>query len=69
MSIHDRAINKNSITGIKGLSFHPTWKRWDCRVSYNKREHRNYFDEPDKELAVKWLQDKRKELEEANKNN
>lgn len=69
MSIHNRVVNKNNITGIKGLSFHPNWKRWDCRISYNKREHRAYFSEPDKELAIAWLQDKRKELEEANRNN
>jgi hypothetical protein len=67
MSIHERKLNKNSSTGIKGLTFHPNWKRWDCRIYIDKKVHRQYFKEEEKELAIAWLESKRAELDERRK--
>lgn len=67
MTIYTRKLNKNSSTGIKGLTFHPNWKRWDCRIFVDKKVYRSYFKEEDKDLAIEWLTTKRAEIDERRK--
>jgi len=64
-----RKLNKNNTSGAKGLTFLPLWKKWNCRIAYKKNIYRAYFDEGDKNKAIEWLTNTRKELNERDKAN
>ena len=62
-----RKLNKDNTSGVKGLTYLPIWKKWNCRIAYKKNVYRAYFNEDEKELAIAWLENKRKELYEKEK--
>lgn len=64
-----RKLNKDNTSGVKGLTFLPIWKKWNCRIAYKKNVYRAYFNEDEKELAITWLEKTRKELHERESNN
>ena len=57
---HNRKLNNNNTSGVKGVNFHSQAGLWEGRVAKNKITYRKRF--PTKELAEQWVRNKREEL-------
>jgi len=56
----NRRVNTSSTTGIKGLSWSKRDNRWRCSIIISGKQYQKNF--KDKQEAIQWLSDKRKEL-------
>lgn len=59
-NMHNRKLNSNNTSGIKGVSWHKRDRYWVARVAINGKTYRKHF--KCKDQAVEWIQNKRKEL-------
>ncbi|HHJ3208869.1 TPA: HNH endonuclease [Vibrio parahaemolyticus] len=63
---HQNLLNsktpKHNKTGTKGLSWDSSRNRWRCAVVMNNKQHSKRFKAEELDLAIAWLNSKRKEL-------
>ena len=58
----NKGCNKNSKTGVKGLSLHSRGKRWNCCIIVRGITYTKYFNIDKRLDAEEWLTSKRGEL-------